>query len=168
MIRITRQTDYAIRVVLALAKAGTDTMLSSAKIQDETLIPKALSARIIANLAKGRFIVTYPGRDGGLTLARPAVEINLREIVEYFEGNFLVSECLHGCGSCPLDHSCPIRTRWGRLQSLILSELERTNFAELAQEAALSTAEVLPFRIEQVKGLGEAGEGSFAGGKIVI
>jgi Rrf2 family protein len=150
MIRINRQTDYAIRVILALAKQGDEALLSTSRIQQEMLIPKALSLRVVADLAKGGFIVTYPGRDGGLKLARPAAEINLRQVVTYFENNFTVSECLHGGGTCPFDHSCPVRCRWARLQALILQELENTTFDELAREAS-SVAEVVPLVVEQAE-----------------
>ncbi len=134
MIRINRQTDYAIRVLLALAKQGDEAMLSTSQIQREMLIPKALSLRVVADLAKGGFILTYPGRDGGLKLARPAAGINLRQVVTHFEKNFTVSECLHDQGSCPFDNSCPVRCRWSRLQTVILDELGKTSFDELAQE----------------------------------
>jgi len=136
MIRINRKTDYAIRVLLALAKQGDEVMLPTSLIQQEMLIPKALSLRVVAELAKGGFIVTYPGREGGLKLARPAAEIT-------------VSECLHGGGTCPFDNSCPVRCRWARLQILILQELEATTFDELAREAA-SVGDVVPLSAEQV------------------
>ena len=119
-------------------------------IQQEMLIPKALSLRVVADLAKGRFIVTNPGRAGGLKLARPAAEINLRQVVTYFEKNFTISECLHKSDSCPFDQNCPVRCRWSRLQTLILQELENTTFDELALEAA-SAADVVPLVTEQVE-----------------
>jgi Rrf2 family protein len=150
MIRINRQTDYAIRIILALAKQGDEAMLSTSQIQQEMLIPKALSLRVVARLAKGGFIITYPGREGGLKLAHPAKEINLRQVVTYFESNFTVSECLHGGGTCPFDHSCPVRCRWARLQAVILQELENTTFDELAREAAL-VAGLVPLSSEQVE-----------------
>jgi Rrf2 family protein len=150
MIRINRQTDYAIRVILALAKQGDEAMLSTSRIQQEMLIPRALSLRVVAELAKGGFILTYPGREGGLKLARPAAEINLRQIVMYFEHNFTVSECLHAGGVCPFDDSCPVRCRWARLQALILHELENTTFDELAREAS-SVAAVVPFRVARAE-----------------
>lgn len=150
MIRINRQTDYAIRVILALAKKGDEAMLPTSKIQKEMLIPKALCHRVVAELAKGGFIFTYPGREGGLKLARPASQINLRQVVTYFESNFTVSECLQGGGTCPFDHSCPVRCRWARLQALILQELEQTTFDELARET-LSVAGVVPVLFEQAK-----------------
>jgi len=148
MISINRQTDYAIRVLLALAKRGDEAMLPTSQIQQEMLIPKALSLRVVAELAKGEFLSTYPGREGGLKLSRPAAEINLRQVVTHFESNFTVSECLHGGGSCPFDNSCPVRCRWARLQALILQELENTTFEELAQEAALGV-DAIPFSVEQ-------------------
>lgn len=150
MIRINRQTDYAIRIILALAKQGDEAQLPTSQIQQTMLIPKALAIRIVAELVKGGFIISYPGREGGLKLARPAAEINLRQVVTFFETNFTVSECLHGGGTCPFDHSCPVRCRWARLQAVILQELENTTFAELAREAA-SVADVVPLSVKQSK-----------------
>jgi DNA-binding IscR family transcriptional regulator len=45
MLKINRQTDYAVRVILALAKRGEGVRLSSAEIQQEMLIPPALMTR---------------------------------------------------------------------------------------------------------------------------
>ncbi|MGQ9834210.1 MAG: RrF2 family transcriptional regulator [Candidatus Villigracilaceae bacterium] len=147
MFRVNRQTDYAVRVVLALAKQPPGTRLSSAAIGREMLIPKAFLPRIVAQLAQGGFISTFPGRDGGLKLARPAAQINLRQVVTHMEGEFLVSECLHGGGTCPFDHICPVRNRWSRLQTIIQDELENTTFDQLAQEALASVT--VPFVVAQ-------------------
>jgi Rrf2 family protein len=152
MIRINRKTDYAIRVLLALAKQEGEGTLPSSKIQQEMLIPRALSLRVVAELARGGFIITYPGRDGGLKLARPANEINLRQVVTYFESNFSVSDCLTEKSECPFDQQCPVRSRWGRLQAVILKELESFTFDELAREAA-SAADILPFGTTQAEDL---------------
>lgn len=135
MIRINRQTDYAIRVILSLARRGDKERASTSQIQQEMLIPPSLAQRIVADLARGSFVTTYPGRDGGLTLARPAKEINLRQIVEHFEGKVFISDCLVDSGECPFDNKCPVRFRWARLQALIARELEQITFEDLAQDA---------------------------------
>ncbi len=135
MLRINRQTDYAIRVVLALAKQPPGRRLSSASIGKEMLIPAAFLSRIVAGLAQAGIVATFPGRDGGLELGRPAEQITLREIVELMEGPLLLSECMLGERACPFEHRCPVRTRWDRLQLMILEELGKTTFSELAQEA---------------------------------
>ena len=135
MLRINRQTDYAVRVLLALAKRPPKARLSTAEIREEMLIPKSVSLRVVADLARGGFIETFPGRDGGITLARPAEEINLLQVTEYFEANFTVSECIHTKGACPFQASCPVRRRWGRLQQVIMDELRSITFADLREDA---------------------------------
>ena len=135
MFRINRQTDYAIRVVLALALRPRDSRLSSAEIGKEMLIPSAFLARIVAQLSQAKLVDTFPGRDGGLQLARPAEEISLRDVVELMEGPFNISECMLGELSCPFEGGCVVRKRWFRLQNVILDELGRTKFSELAEEA---------------------------------
>ena len=138
MLKINRQTDYAVRVVLALAKRGEDIRLSTAEIQQEMLIPPALMTRIVAQLAREGLVNTYPGRDGGLMLPRPASQITLKDIVEAFEGPILLSECLQAKGEddCPFRTNCPVRSKWGRVQVAMLREMASITFEDLVQEAA--------------------------------
>lgn len=137
MLKINRQTDYAVRVVLALAKEGEGAKLSSAEIQRQMLIPQALMARIVAQLARAGLIDTYPGRDGGLMLSRPASLITLKDIVEAFEGPILLSECLQVRGEedCPFLSNCPVRLKWGRIQVAMLREMASINFEDLVNES---------------------------------
>ncbi len=139
MIKINRQTDYAVRVILLLAKQPEGTKLSTAFIRDEMLIPHAFVARIVARLAAERLVTTYPGRDGGLTLSRPAAEITLLQVVEAFEGRLCLSECFEsGNVDCPFEHGCPVRGRWGRVQAAMAREMAAMNFAEIAREEPAS------------------------------
>ncbi len=137
MLRINRQTDYAVRVVLALAKHGAQARLSTPVIQREMLIPPALMPRIVAQLARAGLVHTFPGRDGGVTLARPAAEISLRDVVEAFEGPVLLSQCLQvrGESDCPFQVTCPVRSKWGRVQMAMLREMAAISFEDLRREA---------------------------------
>jgi Rrf2 family iron-sulfur cluster assembly transcriptional regulator len=137
MIRINRQTDYAVRVILALAKRGSGARLSTKTIQREMLIPPALMMRIVAQLAKTGNLNTFPGRDGGLMLPRPASHITLKDIVEAFEGPILLSQCLQETREkdCPFQSNCPVRMKWDRVQLAMLREMAKITFEDLAQEA---------------------------------
>jgi Rrf2 family protein len=138
MLQINRQTDYAVRVVLALAKQPVGTRLSSGTVQKEMLIPKAFMSRIVAQLAANGLVRTFTGRDGGLELPRPASEITIKDVVEAFEGPILLSECMQSRGEedCPFRASCPVRTKWGRVQVAMLREMAAVTFEEMADEAA--------------------------------
>ena len=137
MLKINRQTDYAVRVVLALAQRGEGVRLSTSEIQKEMLIPKALMTRIVAQLAREGLVNTFPGRDGGLMLPRPSSQISLKDVVEAFEGPILLSECLQvKCeDDCPFQSNCPVRSKWGRVQVAMMREMASITFEDLAQEA---------------------------------
>ncbi len=137
MLRINRQTDYAVRVVLALAKRGEATRLASSAIQQEMLIPQSFMSRIVAQLAQAGLVLTFPGRDGGLSLPRSPEAITLLEVVEAFEGKLLLSECLQAKGEddCPFTGRCPVSSKWGRIQVAMAREMAAISFADLAHEA---------------------------------
>ena len=137
MLRINRQTDYAVRVLLALATREAGTRLSSAVIQEEMLIPSSFMPRIVAQLANTGLVKTFAGRDGGLQLARPAAAISLKDVVDAFEGPMLLSECMQSKSEddCPFQTNCPVRTKWGRVQVAMLREMASVSFANLAEEA---------------------------------
>lgn len=145
MLKINRQTDYAVRVLLALARQGEGARVCSSEIQQQMLIPPALMPRIVARLARTGLLNTFPGREGGLMLPRPASELTLRDVVEAFEGPILLSECLQVQreDDCPFQSNCPVRSKWGRVQVAMLREMASITFESLAQEALGNPVEIL-------------------------
>ena len=145
MLKINHQTDYAVRVLLALAKRGEGARLSSTDIQQEMLIPKAFMSRIVAQLSRVGLLNTFPGRDGGLMLPRPASQINLRHVVEAFEGPILLSACLDvkNEDDCPFQANCPVSPKWGRVQVAMMREMASITFEDLAKES-LGVPTVVP------------------------
>ena len=142
MFRINKRTDYAVRVLLSLAKDAGGSRKSIQEIQTEMIIPGAFLRRIVADLSAAGLVHTFPGPNGGLELSRPAWTINLRHIWESIEGPLLVSDCLKAPGVCALDEGCPVHSRWEHLQTLIMSELNSTTLEQLAIEAHLFASQV--------------------------
>lgn len=138
MLQINRQTDYAVRVILALAKHPQGTRIATGEIQREMQIPRAFLARIVAQLANRGLVRTYTGREGGLELPQPAGSITLMDVVEIFEGSLLISECMDSRkeNDCPFLGTCPICDRWKRVQAAMLKEMTAVTFKELAEESA--------------------------------
>ena len=135
MLKINRQTDYAVRVILALSKRKENERVSTSEIRREMLIPPALLQRIVAELASGGFIQTQAGRVGGITLAHKPSNISLLQIVEHFEGEILLSDCIINPGDCPFERKCPVRCQWLRLKDLISDDMSRISFAQLVEDA---------------------------------
>ena len=140
MFKINRKTDYSVRVMLALAKHPYGARLSTKYIEKQTLVPPPFLRRIIADLARSGLIHTFSGPNGGLQLARDPHEINLHHVWEAVEGRLLISECIQVPEECPLDCNCPLRACWGRLQSILVNEMERTSLADLAGDTGALNA----------------------------
>jgi Rrf2 family protein len=102
-------------------------------------------SRIVAQLSRKGLLDTFPGREGGLMLPRPASQITLRDVVEAFEGPILLSECLqvNGEDDCPFQTNCPVRPKWGRVQVAMLREMAAITFEDLAKES-LGVPMVMP------------------------
>lgn len=137
MLRINRQTDYAVRVILALSKKETGKRVFTSEIGREMLIPPALLQRIVAELAGGGYIHTQAGRDGGISLAHAPKDISLLQIVEHFEGQLYLSDCVLKPGECPFDKKCPVHCQWVRLKNLLRDEMARVSFQQLVEEGNL-------------------------------
>ncbi len=105
------------------------------EIGHEMLIPPALLQRIVAELASGEFIRTQAGRDGGITLARAPKEITLLQVVEQFEGDLYLSDCILKPNECPFESRCPVHCQWVRLKNLLRDEMSRITFEQLVEES---------------------------------
>jgi Rrf2 family transcriptional regulator, iron-sulfur cluster assembly transcription factor len=134
MFRINRQTDYAVRVVLALSQKPQGTRLPTSEIGREMLIPPALLQRIVAELAAGGFIETQAGRDGGISLARDPKDITFLQIVEHCEGELYLSDCVIKPDECPFQRKCPVHCQWIRLKNILREEMSRITFQQLVEE----------------------------------
>lgn len=134
MFKINRQTDDAIRVLLALARIPNNTRLSTAEVQHGMQIPRAFLQCIVADLAKGGLVQTFPGTEGGLQLAHSPSEIPFFDVVDLIEGPLDISECLHSEVNCPVDSPCPVRGYWQRLQQTIIITLKHISFQQLLED----------------------------------
>ncbi len=134
--KLTRGGEYGIRGVLYLAQQndGKVSMLSAiAKTQD---VPPRFLAKIFQALAKAGVVKSHRGAKGGFSLARPANEITIRDVIEAVEGPVLLNVCLTGPGECTRDEICPMHAVWSEAQEKMMSVLASSNFADLARAAA--------------------------------
>jgi Rrf2 family protein len=83
--RISAKADYAIRAALELA-AADDPPLKRDEIAEPQKIPVKFLETILAELKHAGIVSSQRGADGGYSLARPAKDITLGEILRVIEG----------------------------------------------------------------------------------
>lgn len=129
--QITRQADYALRAMLFLARLSADDRAATSQIAEKQHIPPSFLAKIISQLSIAGLIHTSRGARGGVTLARPAAEISLLEVVEAIDGPIMLNECTDGQSNCPFGDECPIHPIWCESQKQLVDKLRSTNFSSL-------------------------------------
>jgi Rrf2 family iron-sulfur cluster assembly transcriptional regulator len=132
--RLSQKAQYAICGVFDLAYNGGTKPIQVRVIGERQRIPARYLEQIFQSLRKASLVRAKRGPGGGYTLARPASEITLRDVVEAVEGPL---EERIGPGPPPVGR-VPERPAfvWLRLAAALGSALERTSFESLCREAA--------------------------------
>ena len=146
--RLTRQGDYAVRVMVDLAAQAPGVPVHRAQIQARQDVTAAYLAKIVQALARAGLVRTLPGAHGGVTLNAPAETVTLLKVIEAIEGPIRLNRCVEAPGACPRDRFCTVHPVWMRLQALVARELDGVTIAALAQSASHPDAARTPECLE--------------------
>ena len=130
---ITRETDYAARIIRDLNRGGRKTI---DEICQNEQIPRQFGYKILKKLAKSGMVRIFRGAGGGYTLAMDPRRITLFDIITAIDGELLLCECLAHGFDCPLQGSgkkaCGIHKELARIQKILLGHLKEKSLAEIA------------------------------------
>lgn len=129
---ITRQADYAVRIVLDLAERNHGEVERSDDVARRQLVPRAYFTKVVQALVRAGYVRTLRGARGGIQLARDPQAITLRQVIEAVEGPIYLNRCLSHPGECSLERACPAHPVWARIQETLTRELEAITVAEMA------------------------------------
>ncbi len=133
MLTISRETDYASRIILHLALLPPGSRTTADEIARRRLVPHSLIRRLVARLRQGGLLLTTRGRGGGITLAKPPAEISLLDVIQIIEGPLALNICTNDPSACPLTAACPVHDTWVETQQLLAEQLRKATFAKLSQ-----------------------------------
>jgi Rrf2 family transcriptional regulator, iron-sulfur cluster assembly transcription factor len=133
---LSNTCKYAIRAVIYLAINSDDKCKSVGikKISDDLKLPAPFLGKILQSLVKSKILASCKGPNGGFSLARPAKEIKLFDVVEAIDGSAIFCACVIGIMSCSEGEiPCPINEKYAPLRDQIKVLFEEQNFEELAE-----------------------------------
>ena len=120
---ITLETDYAIRIMLYLAKM--DQRVDAKKISEETDVTLRFALKILRKLVAKELVKSFKGIKGGYEIARSAKKINLYDIICVIEGDCYLSRCLDGTVGCNRQKVkvCKVKKEFARISKMLKEEL---------------------------------------------
>jgi Rrf2 family iron-responsive transcriptional regulator len=106
--RLTRQTNYAIRILMYCA-ANEGRLSRIPDIAHAYSLSELFLFKILQPLVEAGLVTTVRGRNGGVKLGKAAGEITLFDVVRVTEDNFAMAECFEDDATeCPLVDSCAL------------------------------------------------------------
>lgn len=84
--KVSAKSDYAVRAAAELAAAGTRTHLKREEIAVAQKIPSKFLETILLDLKHTGIVKSTRGADGGYSLARPAADISIADVIRAVDG----------------------------------------------------------------------------------
>lgn len=132
---ISQKAKYALKALLALAKAPPEISLMIADIADAQNIPKKFLEQILLDLKHHGIVISRRGKTGGYLLLKRPAEITFGEILRIIDGPIAPLPCLsrmayRRCDDCSDEEACEIRRVFARVAAATRGVLDTTSLAD--------------------------------------
>ena len=133
--RLTQFSDYALRVLIHAA-IYRDRLVTIEEVANAYSISRGHLMKVANTLTRNDMLRAVRGRSGGLTLARPAADIVLGDVLRVTEPDFAIVECF-GDDSCRIMPSCRLRGVLAGALGAFMAEVDRYTLEDLTIDPAI-------------------------------
>jgi len=123
--------EYALRAMTHLASLDVDSAVNSESIADRTRVPKRYLSKILRDLVVAELVRSQRGPSGGFTLARPATQISILDVISAVDPISRIRKCPLG-NPAHLD-LCPLHRRLDDAIGMVERKFEQTTLAEVLE-----------------------------------
>jgi Rrf2 family nitric oxide-sensitive transcriptional repressor len=126
--QLTQHTDFALRLLIVLVRNGGGPVSLTSFASSQGLSYNHVS-KVAQALGRAGFIASQRGRGGGVSLARPASETTIGQVVRALEACMRLADC----ANCALRCDCATSPVLAEALGAFLAVLDRTTLAEGAR-----------------------------------
>lgn len=132
--RLTLQTDYALRMLMYLA-TNQHRLVTIADMSRKFDISRNHLMKVTHVLSTYGYVETVRGRSGGMRLARSADQISIGSVTRDMENDSAFLECFPGGqGNCLITSSCRLKGLVSAALEAFYTTLDQHTIAELGQD----------------------------------
>jgi Rrf2 family nitric oxide-sensitive transcriptional repressor len=128
-VNLKLHTDFALRTLLYLAHCDRQTSVE--EIATAYGISRDHLFKVVQQLVRLGYIVSRPGRKGGIRLAKDASLMNVATIVGQLEGRNGVIGCIPDPSVCVLEPGCVLRSMLIKAEEAFYETLGHATIADL-------------------------------------
>lgn len=146
---LSKTSMHALRAVIFIAQQRRNAPVGAAEIARRLGLPPNYLAKTLSRLARDGVLYSTRGRTGGFSLARPASQIAIADLVDTPKSEEL-RDCLLG-GPCQPGTPCVAHHAWTRWEDQQRALMERTRVSDFLGPSA--GAEALRRSPQALRGL---------------
>ncbi len=134
LLSLSKGCQNALRAAVYFSTKPVGTVVSRAEASRYTKISTLFLAKILQTLTRAGVLRSHLGAARGYSLARPAGEISLLDIVRAYDGPMDEGVCvLDGSKLCPGDQICAMHEYWAKMRQGIVAKLASISVADTAE-----------------------------------
>jgi Rrf2 family protein len=99
--RITLESDYALRIITALAEQAG--VVDAKTLSEKTSVTQRFTLKILHKLVGDGLVSSYKGVNGGYLLKETPDAITLKRVIELIDGPIVIARCLDNDELCSLN-----------------------------------------------------------------
>jgi Rrf2 family nitric oxide-sensitive transcriptional repressor len=136
--RLTRHTDYSLRLLMLLA-IEPDQIHTVDEVAQRYGVSRDHLMKVAQTLIRAGFVDSARGRGGGLRLRRPSDKINLGAVIRATEQSLDLVECFNSDGNaCVVTPACGLREPLRKALQAFLHVLDGYSLANIVGSRAAS------------------------------
>lgn len=131
--RLTRASDFALRILVLLIKS--EELVSVDTISTRLALPKSHVMKIVSQLAAARLVTTLRGRSGGVQISAEGRDVSVGKVVRMIETEFAVVDCLGKSGpQCTFEPRCALKPAMIEATDAFLGVLDTYCLSDIAAQ----------------------------------
>ncbi len=130
LMRLTTHTDFALRTLMYLASTRKRT--TAAEVAQLYSVSTHHMAKVVNQLARLGYVRSIRGIGGGIELAQQPEDIRLGDVVEAFEGNMHLLDCVATEDVCVIQSFCKLKGTLAEAERVQLEYLNGVTLADVA------------------------------------
>lgn len=132
--RLTRYTDYALRVLTYLGLKPQGELSTIKEIAERYGVSENHLMKVVHRLGRAGIIETVRGRQGGLRLAHAPVDINIGQVVRLCEDDMRLVECFNSeTNTCPIAPACALPSVLDEALAAFMAVIDRRTLQDVME-----------------------------------
>lgn len=135
--KLSTKGKYGLRALVDLAVNSGDEAVSISSIATRQDISEGYLEQLMAKLKKAGIVHSTRGAHGGYTLAKPAEDIPVGDVLRALEGNIDPIDCPGITGECGAGDSCVTKYLWKRINDGVNEIIDELTLRSLIDESGV-------------------------------